>query len=508
MKALLETRRMVKYGLGPAFGALALALAAACGSSDPAQGSVVTGVVSSDASSAGTVSLKDSSTPAQERTIAVDDSGAYALEVDGLTPPYLLKAESTGSEPIRLYSVSREGGRANINPITSAAVAGADDAAATEDVDLYERGDPERIRRTVAGFEAVITALQTVLEPLFELYGVPADPFTDDGRAAELRAMLRDVRITVRAGTVVVTNRATSGVIFSGSLRELASGTFDPAQLPPAPGTTPPPTPATCSAFTYSAWGACQPDDTQSRTVTSSSPAGCTGGSPVLSQACTYVPPVTTCSAFTYSAWGACQSNDTQTRTVTSSSPAGCTGGSPVLSQACTYVPPVTTCSAFTYSAWGTCQSDDTQTRTVTSSSPAGCTGGSPVLSQACTYVPPACTYTYSAWGTCSTSGTQSRTVVSSSPAGCAGTPVLSQTCTPPPPTASCTTCHGIPPATGKHSFHQSFASCGTCHGSGYSTTTADPATHMNGVKNLAATTGWNATSRTCANSCHGSKSW
>jgi hypothetical protein len=459
MKALLETRRMVKYGLGPAFGALALALAAACGSSDPAQGSVVTGVVSSDASSAGTVSLKDSSTPAQERTIAVDDSGAYALEVDGLTPPYLLKAESTGSEPIRLYSVSREGGRANINPITSAAVAGADDAAATEDVDLYERGDPERIRRTVAGFEAVITALQTVLEPLFELYGVPADPFTDDGRAAELRAMLRDVRITVRAGTVVVTNRATSGVIFSGSLRELASGTFDPAQLPPAPGTTPPPTPATCSAFTYSAWGACQPDDTQSRTGTSSSPAGCTGGSPVLSQACTYVPPVTTC-------------------------------------------------SAFTYSAWGTCQSDDTQTRTVTSSSPAGCTGGSPVLSQACTYVPPACTYTYSAWGTCSTSGTQSRTVVSSSPAGCAGTPVLSQTCTPPPPTASCTTCHGIPPATGKHSFHQSFASCGTCHGSGYSTTTADPATHMNGVKNLAATTGWNATSRTCANSCHGSKSW
>jgi hypothetical protein len=459
MKALLETRRMVKYGLGPAFGALALALAAACGSSDPAQGSVVTGVVSSDASSAGTVSLKDSSTPAQERTIAVDDSGAYALEVDGLTPPYLLKAESTGSEPIRLYSVSREGGRANINPITSAAVAGADDAAATEDVDLYERGDPERIRRTVAGFEAVITALQTVLEPLFELYGVPADPFTDDGRAAELRAMLRDVRITVRAGTVVVTNRATSGVIFSGSLRELASGTFDPAQLPPAPGTTPPPTPATCSAFTYSVWGTCQSDDTQSRTVTSSSPAGCTGGSPVLSQACTYVPPVTTC-------------------------------------------------SAFTYSAWGTCQSDDTQTRTVTSSSPAGCTGGSPVLSQACTYVPPACTYTYSAWGTCSTSGTQSRTVVSSSPAGCAGTPVLSQTCTPPPPTASCTTCHGIPPATGKHSFHQSFASCGTCHGSGYSTTTADPATHMNGVKNLAATTGWNATSRTCANSCHGSKSW
>ena len=40
------------------------------------------------------------------------------------------------------------------------------------------------------------------------------------------------------------------------------------------------------------------------------------------------------CSAFTYSAWGACVSGQ-QTRTVTAAAPAGCTGGSPVLTQAC-----------------------------------------------------------------------------------------------------------------------------------------------------------------------------
>jgi hypothetical protein len=79
--------------------------------------------------------------------------------------------------------------------------------------------------------------------------------------------------------------------------------------------------------------------------VASSSPTGCTGGSPVLTQSCTYVPPVQTCSSFTYSAWGACQSNNTQTRTVTASSPAGCTGGTPVLTQSCTYVPPVQSCN-------------------------------------------------------------------------------------------------------------------------------------------------------------------
>ncbi len=42
-----------------------------------------------------------------------------------------------------------------------------------------------------------------------------------------------------------------------------------------------------------------------------------------------------TCDSFTYSPWSAC-SGGTQTRTVTSASPAGCTGGTPVTSQTCT----------------------------------------------------------------------------------------------------------------------------------------------------------------------------
>ena len=45
-------------------------------------------------------------------------------------------------------------------------------------------------------------------------------------------------------------------------------------------------------------------------------------------------PSQTTCTSFTYSAWGAC-SNGMQSRTILTSSPAGCTGGSPVVSQSC-----------------------------------------------------------------------------------------------------------------------------------------------------------------------------
>ena len=47
---------------------------------------------------------------------------------------------------------------------------------------------------------------------------------------------------------------------------------------------------------------------------------------------------------------------------------------------------------------------------------------------------PAACTYVYSAWGEC-INGQQTRTVISASPAGCVGTPVLTQSCTLPPPT-------------------------------------------------------------------------
>lgn len=83
---------------------------------------------------------------------------------------------------------------------------------------------------------------------------------------------------------------------------------------------------------------------------------------------------------------------------------------------------------------------------------------------------------------------------------------VVTPSPTPPP---ACGSCHAIPPATGRHSLHTSQGiACATCHGSGYSTTTVNAATHNNGVKNLVTTTGWNATTRSCSNSCHGNKTW
>ncbi|MGC2062517.1 MAG: hypothetical protein WA610_06030, partial [Thermodesulfovibrionales bacterium] len=151
-----------------------------------------------------------------------------------------------------------------------------------------------------------------------------------------------------------------------------------------------PSAPAACTSYTYSAWSACQVTNTQTRTVATSLPAGCTGGTaPVLSQTCTYVPPVTACTSYTYTL-GACQSNNTAPVTSYTGIPAGCSGGAtPATTQPCTYVPPVTACTSYTYTL-GACQSNNTAPVTGYTGIPAGCSGGAtPATSQGCTYVPP-----------------------------------------------------------------------------------------------------------------------
>lgn len=96
--------------------------------------------------------------------------------------------------------------------------------------------------------------------------------------------------------------------------------------------------PACTSANWERVLGVCQTSNT--RTVTYVKIGTCTGGvtqPAATTEACSYTSP--TCTSFEYSAWGACQLSDVQTRVVTSSSPSGCQGGTPVLSQACTYTP-------------------------------------------------------------------------------------------------------------------------------------------------------------------------
>jgi parallel beta-helix repeat protein len=72
----------------------------------------------------------------------------------------------------------------------------------------------------------------------------------------------------------------------------------------------------TCTNFTYSDWGMCGSSGVQSRTTLSTSPSGCTGGSPILSRSCNYVAP---CDSDTWSCgnWSDCSANGSQARVCT-----------------------------------------------------------------------------------------------------------------------------------------------------------------------------------------------
>lgn len=69
------------------------------------------------------------------------------------------------------------------------------------------------------------------------------------------------------------------------------SGSYAPAQIVvESPVAV---VPSICTAWTYSDWSSCSASGNQTRSVISSSPNSCAGGSPVLSQSCTYVEPST-----------------------------------------------------------------------------------------------------------------------------------------------------------------------------------------------------------------------
>lgn len=173
--------------------------------------------------------------------------------------------------------------------------------------------------------------------------------------------------------------------------------------------------PESCS-YSYSSWGACQPDGKRYRTVTNKSPSGCVEkSSPDLVDSCTYSSPTTTTTvapsgttattsetvapqcAYSYGAWGMCQSNEKQTRPVVSKSPSGCVEYTkPYVERSCTYTSTTTTTTTtapapdqciYTYSDWGSCQSNNKRTRILLSRSPTSCGEYvKPLLEQSCVY--------------------------------------------------------------------------------------------------------------------------
>ncbi len=195
--------------------------------------------------------------------------------------------------------------------------------------------------------------------------------------------------------------------------------------------------PQTCTSFTYTL-GTCSVScggGTQTMTVATQSPSGCTGGTPQTSQTCNTqacATTSTTCSSFIYSDWSACVSK-IQTRTITTQLPSGCSGGtSESLTQPCEELFP---CSEFNWNYQdGACEQNNTLVRIW--SKMGNCdsvTGTNKPGSQvvACNSSSISCmSFSYTNWSECLPSGIQTREVSSSTPENCMGGDVItSQLC-------------------------------------------------------------------------------
>jgi len=75
----------------------------------------------------------------------------------------------------------------------------------------------------------------------------------------------------------------------------------------------------------------------------------------------------------------------------------------------------------------------------------------------------------------------------------------------------TCSSCHGNPPSSGRHDTHVNGEGygCGTCH-SGYTSSAANAALHVNGAKDVQLVAGtWSSSARSCSSTgCHGTRTW
>ena len=143
-------------------------------------------------------------------------------------------------------------------------------------------------------------------------------------------------------------------------------------------------TQSSCTSFTYSSWSVCSSSGVQTRTVSSSSPGGCSGGNPILSQQCSYIP------SCVENDWRAslnpltCPLSNTQTKTWTLIG--NCSGGVQKTTESVSCNSQSVTCTNFTYSDYSECSLSNVQTREVLLRFPANCTGGNLVISSSCSY--------------------------------------------------------------------------------------------------------------------------
>jgi mono/diheme cytochrome c family protein len=612
MKILNQTTALALLSLG-----LLLALAGCGGGSSDsnektgnesvatATNTSLSGVAASGAAVVGLVLLKDSSpSPVQLSTSSASD-GSFAFNTTGLKPPFLLKTAATTPA---LYSLADANGRTNLTPLTTLALAQA--AGSTDLAKLFSDPAAGAVIAAAGRMSASVSTLQTLLAPLLGQFAVTTNLLSGAFSANHtgLDAVLDAITVSVSAGTVTITNKASGGLLLSAPLGGLATASLNSANLPGAAASQ---ASAAGSALYTTQCAGCHGTlgasalrgtatvrsiqaavaanlggmgslsslpladlqaiadaltnaPTQPTTPGAAAPDGASlyagqcaachgalasstklglslvrlqnaisgnvGGMAALAklaaaelQAITSAlnattppgtaPVVSADGAALYASYCAsCHG------TLANSGKSGATLArlQNAISANSGGMGTLTTLSVTQVQAIITALTPSTPTPTPTPI-PAPTADGTALYASNCASCHGA--LAASTKGGASAAGIQSAISANLGGMGSLSTlnsvqvaaigKALAAIAPAPVAAATCGSCHAIPPASGRHAKHlREAVSCANCHGTGYSTSSVVAALHNNGVKNLASNTAWNATTRSCSNSCHGKESW
>lgn len=208
---------------------------AGCGGSGGVSSEVVSGTAAVGAPLSGQVSLKDSSTPALQKTTVIGSDGFYAIDVTGMKAPFVLQAiGSADGAAYKLHSFADGTGTANINPLTDVIVASA--AGDDDPADVFEKSDSDKCHKIRTNLAKTVAILLNKLEPLLKRYSADhTNPITSHYivNHLDLDDMFDKIKIKVSKGTLSIINRKSGAVIFSGKISDIANGIFDGGALPP-----------------------------------------------------------------------------------------------------------------------------------------------------------------------------------------------------------------------------------------------------------------------------------
>jgi len=141
------------------------------GGEDTPAATTLSGTAAAGAPIVGTVTIKDSSNPAQTKTVTIEADGNYTVDVSDLAAPYMVRADGyVGGNEYHLYSAGTAadvGGTINITPLTDLIVANIAGSIAR---DYFENGDFSGL--TAEELTAQAEALKAKLLPVLQELGV------------------------------------------------------------------------------------------------------------------------------------------------------------------------------------------------------------------------------------------------------------------------------------------------------------------------------------------------